>query len=93
LSQLFIIIYNLLLLYGVYAKGLQATGACSPKKKTKNKTTRYIINLLSYLTTMAESLMEMEGCDTYYTGKENEIYNNYCHQSASQNDSTYILST
>jgi len=36
----------------------------------KNKTTRL---LLSYLTTVAESLMEMESCDTCCTGKENEM--------------------
>jgi len=57
-----------------------------PAAQKKNKITRYIINITySYLATVAESLMEMEGCDTC---KENVMYNDYCHQSAPQNDST-----
>jgi len=60
-------------------------------KKTKQQDT--LLTLLSYLTTVAESLMEMEDCDTWCTGKENEMYNDYCHRSAPRNDSTYILST
>ena len=38
-TALYLFIY--LLLYGVYAKGPQATGACSPKEKQTNKK-RYI---------------------------------------------------
>ena len=46
-----------------------------------------LIVLLNYLTTMTESLLEEGSCDTCCTGKENEMYNDYCCQSAPQNDS------
>ena len=79
--RMFIYLFILLLLYGKYAKGLQATGACS------QNTNIVTINLQYNLAKVSESLL-LGDRDICCTDKENGRYSDCHRQSDPQNDST-----
>ena len=78
-------LFILLLLYGKYAKGLQATGACS----LKTQVIHTLITLTNYnLAIVFESLMVARDRDICCTDIDNGRYSDCHHQNELQNDST-----
>ena len=83
----FYLFIYLLLLYGRYAKGLQATGACSLKKHKLLYI--HLITLINYnLAIVFESLMVVRVRDICCTDIDNGRYSDCHRQNELQNDST-----